>query len=93
MKSSDKLWSTGEGNDKPLQYSYLENLLKRLKDRMLEDELPRSEGVQYATGEERRTISNSYGKNERRGQSQNDAQMWMCLVVKVKSDAVKNNIG
>ena len=30
---------------------------------------------------------------KRRGQSQNDAQMWMCLVVKVKSDAVKNNIG
>ena len=64
VKSSDKLWSTGEGNGKPLQYSYLQNLMRRLKDRMLEDELPRSEGVQYATGEERRTISNSYGKNE-----------------------------
>ena len=38
--------------------------MKRLKDRMLEDELPRSEGVQYATGEERRTISNRAGKND-----------------------------
>ena len=47
-------WSTGEGNGKPLQYSWLEdpvNSMKREKDRTLKDELPRSEGVQYATGD------------------------------------------
>ena len=55
MESSDKVWATGEGNDKPLQYSCLENLMKsmkRQKDRTLKDELPRSVGVQYATGDQ-----------------------------------------
>ena len=59
VESSDKMWSTGEGNGKPLQYSCLENpmnSMKRQMDMTLEDELPRSEGVQYATGEERRAI-------------------------------------
>ena len=53
MESSDKMWSTGEGNGKPLQYSCLENpinSMKRQKDRTLKDELPRSVGAQYATG-------------------------------------------
>ena len=54
-----------------------------------EDESPRSEGVQYATGEE---WINSSRRIKRLGQSRNDAQWWMCLVVKVKSSAVKNNI-
>ena len=70
VKSSDKLWSTGEGNGKPLQYSCLENPMKRLKDRMLEDELRRSEGFQYATGEEWRAITNSSRKNETAGPKQ-----------------------
>ena len=64
VESSDKVWSTGEGNDKPLQYSCLENLMnsmKRQKDRTLKDELPRSVGSQYATGEEWRSNSK---KNE-----------------------------
>ena len=54
VESSDKMWSTGERNGKPLQYSWLEdpvNSMKREKDRTLKDELPRSEGVQYATGD------------------------------------------
>ena len=54
VESSDKMWSTGEGNGKPLQYSCLENpmnSMKRQKDRTLKDELPRSVGAQYATGE------------------------------------------
>ena len=45
VESSDKTWSTGEGNGKPLQYSYLENpmnSMKGQKDRTLKDELPRS---------------------------------------------------
>ena len=55
MESSDKMWSTGEGNGKPLQYSCLKNPMthtKRKKDRTLKDEFPRSVGAQYATGEE-----------------------------------------
>ena len=45
VESSDKKWSTGEGNSKPLQYSYLENPMNRMrrqKDRTLKDDLPRS---------------------------------------------------
>ena len=53
VERSDRMWSTGEGNGKPLQYSCLENTMntmKRQKDRTLKDELPRSVGAQYATG-------------------------------------------
>ena len=59
-ESSDKTWSTGEGNGKPLQYSCLENpmnSMKRQKDRKLKDELPRSVGAQYATGDKGRNNS------------------------------------
>ena len=54
VESSDKAWSPGEGNGKPLQYSCLENpmnSMKRQKDRTLKDELPGSVGAQYATGD------------------------------------------
>ena len=64
MENSDKMSSTGEGNGKAFQYSCLENpmnSMKRQKDMTLEDELPRSVGAQYATGEEWR---NSFKKNE-----------------------------
>ena len=50
-ESSDKTWSTEEGNGKPLQYSCLKNpmnSMKRQKDRTLKDELPRLVGAQYA---------------------------------------------
>ena len=63
VESSDKTWSTGEGNGKPLQHSCLENpmdSMKKQKDMTLKDELPRSVGAQYATGEEWR---NDSGKN------------------------------
>ena len=49
------MWSTGEGNGKPFQYSYLENpmnSMKRKKDRTLKEELPRSVGAQHATGDQ-----------------------------------------
>ena len=55
VERSDRMWSTGEGNGKPLQYSCLENpmnSMKRQKDRTLKDELPRSVGAQYATGDQ-----------------------------------------
>ena len=58
------MWSTGEGNGKPLQYSCLENPMnsvKRQKDRTLKDELPRSVGVQFAIGDQWR---NNSRKNE-----------------------------
>ena len=64
VESSDKTWSTGEGNGKPLQYSFLENLMnsmQRQKGRTLKDELPRSVGAQYATGDQWR---NNFRKNE-----------------------------
>ena len=64
VESSDKMWSTGEGNGKPLLYSCLENTMnsvKRLKDRTLKDELPWSGGAQYATEDQWRTNSR---KNE-----------------------------
>ena len=64
MERSDRLWSTGEGNGKPLQYSCLENpmnSMKRQKDRTLKDKLPRSVGAQYATGDQWR---NNSRKNE-----------------------------
>ena len=57
---SDKTWSTGEGNGKPLQYSCFENpmnSMKRQKDRTLKDELPRLVGAQYATGDQWRNNS------------------------------------
>ena len=64
VESSDKMWSPGERNGKPLQYSCLENpmnSMKRLKDRTLKDELPRLVGAQYATGDHWR---NNPRKNE-----------------------------
>ena len=60
VESSDKNVSTGEGNGKPLQYSWLENPMnstKGKKDRTLKDELPSSVGAQYATGDQWRNNS------------------------------------
>ena len=63
VERSDRMWSTGEGNGKPLQYC-LENpmnSMKRQKDRILKEKLPRSVGAQYATGDQWR---NNSRKNE-----------------------------
>ena len=60
VETSDRMWSTGEGNGKPLQYSYLENpmnSMKRQSDRILKEKLPRSVGAQYATGDQWRNNS------------------------------------
>ena len=65
MERSDRIWSTGEGNGKPLQYSFLGNpmnSMKRQNDRILKEELPRSVGTLYATGDQWR---NNSRKNER----------------------------
>ena len=64
VERSDRMWSTGEGNGKPLQYSCVKNRMnsmKRQKDRTLKDELPRSLGAQYATRDHWR---NNSRKNE-----------------------------
>ena len=64
MERSDRMWSTGEGIGKLLQYSCLENpmnSMKRQKERTLKEELPRSVGAQYPTGEEWR---NNFRKKE-----------------------------
>ena len=60
----DRMWSTGEENGKPLQYSCLENPMNSMKkqnDRILKEELPGSVGAQYATGDQWR---NNSRKNE-----------------------------
>ena len=65
VERSDRMWSTGEENGKPLQYSCLENpmnSMKRRNDRILKEKLPRSVGAQYATGDQWR---NNSRKNER----------------------------
>ena len=64
VERSDRMWSTGEGNGKPLQYSCLKNpmnSMKRQNDRILKEELPRSVGAQYETGDQWR---NNSRKNE-----------------------------
>ena len=60
MENSDTMWSTGEGNGKPLRYSCLEdpmNSMKRHNNRILKEHLPRSVGAQYATGDQWRNNS------------------------------------
>ena len=57
VERSDRMWSTGEGNGKPLQYFCLENPMKRQNDRILKEELPRSIGAQYSTGDQWRNNS------------------------------------
>ena len=77
VESSDKMWSTGEGNGKLLQYSCLENpmnSMKRQEDRPLKDELSRSVGAQYATGDEWRIAPE---RMKKQSQSENSTQWYM----------------
>ena len=92
VESSDKMWSPGEGNDKQLQYPCLENpmsSMKRQKDRTLKDELPRSVGAQYATGDQWR---NNSRKNEGMEPKQKQQPVVMGLVIEARFDTVKSNI-
>ena len=61
VERSDRMWSTGEGNGKPLQYSCSMNSMKRQNGRILKEELPRLVGAQYATGDQ---WKNNSRKNE-----------------------------
>ena len=70
VERSDRRWSTGEGNGKPIQYSCFENSMKSMKrqnDRILKEELPRLVSAQYATGDQ---WKNNSRKNEGMGPKQ-----------------------
>ena len=92
VESSDKPWSTGKGNGKPLQYSCLENpmnSMKRQKDRTLKDELSRSVGAQNATGDQWR---NNFRKNEEMEPKQKHHPVVDMTGDGASSNAVKSNI-
>ena len=78
------MWSFGEGNGKPLQYSCFENpmnSMKRQKDRRVNDELTRQVGAQYATGEEWR--------NNTRNNEETEPKRKQCPVMDVTGDGSK----
>ena len=87
-ESSDKTWSTGEGNGKPCQYSCLENpmnSMKRQKHMTLKDELPRFVGVQCPTEEE--------GRNNTRKNEETEQNLKQRPVVDVTGDGSKVRSG
>ena len=90
VESSNKTWSTGEGNGKPPQYSSLENpikSMKRQKDRTLKDELSGLVGAQYATGDQWR---NNLRKNEETEPKQKQHPVVGVTGDGRKSDAIKS---
>ena len=92
VKSSDKMWSTREGNGKPLPYSCLRNLInsmKRQKHRTLKEELLRSVGAQYATGDQWR---NNSRKNEGMEPKQKQYPAVDVTGIEARSNVVKSNI-
>ena len=91
-KSFDKMCPTGEGYGKPQQYPWLKKQLfsmKRQKDMTLEDEPPGQQVYNRILGKRGEIAPKRMKRLDERG---NDTQLWTCLVVKVKSDAIKNNI-
>ena len=77
VERSDRMWSTGERNGKPVQYSRIEdpmNNKKRQTNRTLREELPRLEGAQYATGASGEIAQE---RMKRLSQSKNSTQLWM----------------
>ena len=92
VERSDRMWSTGEENGKPLQYSCLENpmnSMKRQNDRILKQELPRLIGAQYATGDQWR---NNSRKNEGMEPKQKQYPAMAVTGDGSKVNAVKSNI-
>ena len=94
VESSDRTWSTGGGNGKPLQYSCHKNpmhSIKRQKD-MTRKRSPTGQMVaNVLLGKSGGPILIAPARMKWLGQSGNDAQLWMCLVMKVKSNAIKNS--
>ena len=92
VERSDRMWSTGEGNGKPLLYSCLENPMNSMKmqnDRTLKDEHPRLVGAQYAIGDQWRITPEEM---KRQSQSKSNTQLWMGLVIEARFDAIESNI-
>ena len=92
VERSDRMWSSGEGNGTPLLYSCLENpmnSIKRQDDRILKEELPRSVGAQYATGDQWR---NNSRKNEGMEPKQKQYPVVDVTDDEASSDAVTSNI-
>ena len=92
VERSDRIWPSGEGNGKPLQYSCFENpmnSMKRQKDRTLKDECHRLVGAHMLP-----EISGEITPERMKGwsQSKNSTQLWMGLVIEARFDAVKSNI-
>ena len=89
VESSNKMWSTRKGNGKTLQRSCLENpmnSMKRQKDRTLKDELPRSVGTQYFTGDQWR---NNPRKNEEMEPKQKQHPLMNVTVMGTRSDTIR----
>ena len=85
VESSEKMWYTGEGNGKPLQYFCLENpmnSMKRQKDRTLKDELLRLVGFLYAT-------ENSGERSNSRKNEEMEPKQKKHLVVDMTGDGSK----
>ena len=92
VESSDKMWSTGEGNGKPLQYSCLGNpmnSMKRQNDRILKEGLPRPVAAQYATGDQWR---NNSRKNEGMKPKQKQYPAVDVTGIRSKVQSIKSNI-
>ena len=92
VERSDRMWSPGEENGKPLQYSCLENpmnSMKRQKDRTLKDELPRLVGTQYTTGDQWR---NNSRKNEGMKPKQKQYPAVDVTGIRSKVQSIKSNI-
>ena len=91
VERSDRMWSTREGNGKPLQYSCLENPMNSMKKQndRIPKELPWSLGAQYATGDQRR---NNSRKNEGMEPKQKQYPVVDVTGDRTRSDAVKSNI-
>ena len=92
MERSDRIWSTGEENGKPIQYSCLENSMdsmKRQNDRIPKEELPRSLGAQYATRVQWR---NNSRKNEGMEPKQKQHPVVDVTGDRARSHAIKSNI-
>ena len=95
VKNSEKTRSTGGECGKPLQCSCQENAMnymKRQKDMTLEDEPPGQKVSSMLLGKSTGQLLMALEWRKQLGQSWNDVQLWVCLVVKVKSNAIRNNL-
>ena len=94
MKSYDKTWPTRVGNGKLLQYSCHENPMNSMNGQKVltpEDEPPGQKVFNMLLGKSGGQLLIAPERMKQLRKSRNDTQLWVCLVVKVKSNTVKNN--